>query len=72
MKAQEEFTMKDLNPGKYEVRKMDVQTKNASKSESYTFEETRNATGVEYSTMTLTFNVYRGNSKITPISAKEF
>ena len=72
VKAQEEFTMKDLNPGKYEVRKMDVQTKNASKSESYTFEETRNATGVEYSTMTLTFNVYRGNSKITPISAKEF
>lgn len=72
VKALEEFTMKDLNPGKFEVRKMDVQTKNASKSESYTFEETRNATGVEYSTMTLTFNAYNGNSRSTPISAKEF
>lgn len=51
---------------------MDVQTKNASKSESFSFEEIRNATGVEYSTMTLTFNAYHGNSKIIPISAKEF
>lgn len=72
VKAQEEFTMKELNPGKFEIRKMDVQTKNASKSESYTFEETRNPTGVEYSTMTLTFNAYNGNSRSTPISAKEF
>ena len=64
--------MKELNPGKFEIRKMDVQTKNASKSESYTFEETRNPTGVEYSTMTLTFNAYNGNSRSTPISAKEF
>lgn len=72
LKAQEEFTMKDLSPGKYEVRRMDVQTKNASKSESYTFEETRNQNGVEYSTMTLTFNAYRGNSRIIPIGAKEF
>jgi uncharacterized protein YgiB involved in biofilm formation len=72
VKAQEEFTMKDLSPGKYEIRKMDVQTKNANKSESFTLEEVRNATGVEYSTTTLTFNAYRGNSRITSISAKEF
>jgi hypothetical protein len=72
VKAQEEFTMKELNPGKFEIRKMDVQTKNANKSESFTLEETRSTTGVEYSTMTLTFNAYRGNSSITPISAGEF
>jgi hypothetical protein len=72
VKAQEEFKMNDLSPGKYEIRKMDVQTKNANKSESFTLEETRSATGVEYSTMTLTFNAYRGNSSITPISAGEF
>ena len=72
LKAQEEFTMKDLSPGEYEVRRMDVQTKNATKSETFTLEEIEKQNRVEYSTMVLTFNAYRGNSRIIPISAKEF
>ncbi|MBD2551551.1 J domain-containing protein [Microcystis elabens FACHB-917] len=72
LKADEEFTMEDLIPGAYEIRRMDVQTKTASKTEAFTLEETKNSEGVRYSTMTLTLDVVQGNSKIVPITAKEF
>lgn len=72
LKADEEFTMKDLNPGEYEIRRMNVQTKSASKSEAFTLEEAKNSEGVRYSTLTLTLDVVDGNSKIAPITAKEF
>ena len=72
LKKNEIFTMKDLSPGKYEIRRLDVQTKSATKSKPYIFEEIKESNGIKYSTMTLTFSVYRGNSRIIPITAKEF
>lgn len=72
LKANEEFAMKDLTPGEYEIRRMNVQTKSASKSEVFTLEEAKNSEGVRYSTLTLTLDVVEGNSKIVPITAKEF
>ena len=72
LKKNEIFTMKDMSPGKYEIRRLDVQTKNATKSKPYIFEEIKESNGIKYSTMTLTFSVYRGNSRIIPITAKEF
>lgn len=72
LKADEEFTIKNLDPGNYEIRRMNVQTKAASKSEPFTLEEDRSSEGVRYSTITLTLDVVDGNSKIFPITAKDF
>jgi hypothetical protein len=72
LKAGEDFTMKKLDPGDYEIRRMNVQTKAASKTEPFNMEEEKNSEGVRYSTMTLTLDVVDGNSKIVPITAKEF
>lgn len=72
LKADEEFTIQNLDPGDYEIRRMNVQTKAASKTEPFTLEEDRNSEGVRYSTMTLTLDVVDGNSKIVPIAAKDF
>jgi hypothetical protein len=72
LKADEEFTIKNLDPGEYEIRRMNVQTKAASKTEPFTLEEDRKSEGVRYSTMTLTLDVVDGNSKIVPITAKDF
>lgn len=72
LKANEEFTMDDIAPGEYEMRRMDVQTKLASKSKTFTLEETKNLEGVSYSTLTITLDAPSGNSKVIPITAKEF
>jgi len=72
LKAGEEFVMSSLPPGEYEVRKMDVQAKNASKSQIFTLEELKDSQGIRYSTMSLSFNVIRGNSKSIDITAREF
>lgn len=72
LKSDEEFTMKNLDPGEYEIRRMNVQTKAASKTEPFNMEEEKKSDGVRYSTMTITLDVVNGNSKITPISATEF
>jgi hypothetical protein len=72
LKANEEFTMENISPGEYEIRRMDVQTKVASKSKIFTLEETKDTQGISYSTLTITLDVPNGNSKIIPITAKEF
>lgn len=72
LKANEEFTMRDVAPGEYEIRRMDVQSKMASKSKVFTMEETRDSEGVSYSTLKITLDVPGGNSKVIPITAKEF
>lgn len=64
--------MEDVAPGEYEIRRMDVQTKIATKSKIFTLEETSTAEGIRYSTLTITLDVPHGNSKIIPITAKEF
>jgi hypothetical protein len=45
LKADGQFTMKDLSPGEYEIRRMNVQTKAASKTETFNLEEARNSDG---------------------------
>jgi poly-beta-hydroxyalkanoate depolymerase len=72
LKTGEEFVMTALPPGEYEVRKMDVQTKNASKSQTFTLKEVKDSDGVRYSAMSLSFKVMRGNTKSMPITAQEF
>lgn len=72
LKAYEEFKMEGLESGEYEIRRMDVQTKQASKTEAFTLEEKRVENGINYTIMTITLNATQGNSRITPISAKEF
>jgi len=72
LKANDEFTMEDIAPGEYEMRRMNVQTKLASKSKTFTIEETKDIEGVRYSTLTITLDAPNGNSKIIPITAKEF
>jgi len=72
LKANEEFTMKNLDPGEYEIRRMNVQTKAASKTEPFALEEDKTSDGVRYSIMTLALDVADGNSRIVPITAKEF
>lgn len=72
LRSGEEFVMTALPPGEYEVRKMDVQTKNASKSQTFTLKEVKDSDGVRYSAMSLSFKVMRGNTKSIPITAQEF
>lgn len=72
LKGNEEFTLEDIAPGEYEIRRMDVQTRIASKSKTFTLEETKDSEGVRYSTLTITLDAPNGNSKIIPITAKEF
>ena len=72
LKANERFTMRDLEPGEYEIRRMNVQSKNASKTRTFNLEETRTYDGINYTTYTITLNAAQGNSKITPISSKDF
>ena len=72
LKANEAFTMKNLDPGEYEIRRMNVQTKAASKTEPFALEEDKTSDGVRYSIMTLALDVADGNSRIVPITAKEF
>jgi len=72
LKANEEFTMEDVSPGEYEIRRMDVQSKMANKSKVFTMEETRDSQGVSYSTLKITLDVLDGNSKVIPITAREF
>jgi hypothetical protein len=72
LKAQEEFVMEDVAPGEYEIRRMDVQTKAASKSKSFALTETTTSEGVKYNAVTITFDAVRGNSRVTPINAREF
>ncbi len=72
LKASEEFKIKDIDPGEYEIRRLDVQSKLASKSEPFTLEESRNPNGVRYSELTLTLHAINGNSRIIPINAKDF
>ena len=72
LKANEEFTIENITPGEYEIRRMDVQTKMATKSKIFILEETRDSQGVSYSTLTITLDVPQGNSRVIPITAKEF
>lgn len=72
LKAYEEFKINELKEGKYEIRRMDIQTKSASKTQTFELEETETLEGVTYTVLTITLNSPQGNSKITPISAKDF
>ncbi|MCP9809708.1 J domain-containing protein [Cyanobium sp. HWJ4-Hawea] len=72
LKGNEEFTLKNLEPGQYEIRRKDVQSKNASKTRAFTMEETRTDDAINYTTLTITLNAIHGNSRIIPISAADF
>ncbi len=72
LKAGQKFEMSNLDPGKYEIRRLDVQSKFASKSEPFILEELRESDGVRHSVFTLRFNAVNGNSKIIPINAIDF
>ena len=64
--------MRNLEPGEYEIRRMDVRTKNASKTKAIKLKEFRTDNGINYTIYEITLNASQGNSKITPISAKDF
>ena len=72
LKAGQKFEMSNLDPGKYETRRLDVQSKFASKSEPFVLEEIGDVDGVRYSVFTLKFNAVNGNSRAIPINAKDF
>jgi hypothetical protein len=59
-------------PGEYEVRKTDVQAKNASKSQTFKPKEVKDCDGIRCSAMPLSFKVMRGYIKSIPITAQEF
>ena len=59
--------MRNLEPGEYEIRRMDVRTKNASKTKAIKLKEFRTDNGINYTIYEITLNASQGNSKITPI-----
>ena len=72
LKGNQQFTMRNLEPGEYEIRRMDVRTKNASKTKAIKLKEFRTDNVINNTIYEITLNASQGNSKITPISAKDF
>lgn len=71
--AGRKFTAKDVSPGTYEIRYMDRYSGDASKSGTFTLEETKKSDGIEYSNMTLTlYRVAGGNMRMQTIDPLEF
>lgn len=71
--AHSSFTMKTLEPGRYDVRYQDLATGGRSRSEAMTLTETASVQGIEYSTISLTlFKVKNGNMATYDLSKDEF
>lgn len=71
--AGRKFTAEDISPGTYEIRYMDRESGDASKSDAFTLEEAKRAEGIEYSNMTLTlYKVAGGNMHMKDIDPSEF
>lgn len=67
------FTMNKVDAGQYDLRYRDLRTGALSRSESFEVEERRTATGVEYSSLTLTlYKVQGGNFQTYGLAADEF
>lgn len=67
------FTMNKVDAGQYDLRYLDLETGKISRSESFEVVERRTATGIEYSSMTMTlYKVRDGNFQTYDLAADEF
>lgn len=67
------FTLRDVSPGNYEIRYMDLSSGHAAKSTPFRIDERRTAAGIEYSSFTLTlYTVANGNMRMQTLAAGEF
>jgi hypothetical protein len=73
VRAFEQFTVRNIRAGVYDVRHRDLDTGALSRSESFEIEEVRTSEGVRFSRFTMTlYKVRDGNMKSYPISEGEF
>lgn len=73
IRAGAEFTMNKVSPGQYDLRYLDLESGGMTRSESFEVEERHTATGIEYSSMTMTlYKVRDGNFHTYPLGADEF
>jgi hypothetical protein len=71
--AGEQFTVEDIQPGKYDVRHQNLDSGALSKTESFDLTTTEVADGFEYTVLSLTlYNVEGGTMESYPISKNEF
>ena len=73
VRAFEQFTVRNVRAGHYDVRNRDLDSGALSRSDSFEIEETRTADGVRFSRFTMTlYKVRDGNMRSYPISEAEF
>lgn len=71
--AGQQFTIRNISSGIYDVRYKDLNTGKNAKSESVQLEETNTIDGVNYSVVEMTiYKVINGNMQMTPISENDF
>ncbi|MEW6325098.1 MAG: J domain-containing protein [Nitrospirota bacterium] len=73
IRANEQFTVRDVKAGTYDVRYRDLDSGGLSKSESFELKEIEIPEGVRYSTITMTlYKITGGNMRTYGISESEF
>lgn len=73
IRANDTFTVTDVQPGNYDIRYRDLTSCGLSRTEQFNLKEVRTARGVEFSRLRLTlYKVFDGNMQIQPISENEF
>lgn len=71
--AHGQFTIKDLNPGSYDVRYRHLASGGLSRSESMTLTESTTSRGIQYSSFTLTlYKVAHGNAETFSLAEDQF
>ena len=69
----DQYTIRNLRPGRYDVRHRDLDSGALSRSESFDIEETRTEGGIRFTQITMTlFTVAGGNMRSYPIDEADF
>jgi hypothetical protein len=71
--AHDQFTVRNVTAGNYDVRYQDLDSGARAKSEPFELEETTTSEGVRFSRLTMTlYKVAHGNMRTYPIGENEF
>jgi hypothetical protein len=71
--AHQQFTLKKVTPGEYDIRYRDLNTGALARSEAFFLEETVTDAGTQFSTLTMTlYKVQNGNMKTFGLAESEF
>lgn len=73
IRANDKFTVTDVQPGKYDIRYRDLTSRGLLRTEQFELKEIRTSQGVRFGRITMTlYKVTGGNMQTQPISEAEF